>query len=99
MSKRKPADAPPQYVVGIDLGTTNSVLAYAPLDAEGAQAIVLPLPQLTAPSTVEARGMLPSFLYLGTQEEAASGAFDLPWRRKSAEAVGELARKQSADVP
>jgi molecular chaperone DnaK (HSP70) len=98
MSKRKTADAEPRYVIGIDLGTTNCVLAAVPLDAEAAAAEVLPIPQLVAASTVESRTMLPSFLYLATAEEAA-GTLDLPWRRKAADAVGELARRQSADVP
>jgi hypothetical protein len=88
-----------RYVVGIDLGTTNSVLAYVPLDAEAPRAQVLPIPQLTAAATVETRPLLPSFLYLATDGEATGGAFDLPWQRKAHEAVGEFARRQSADVP
>ena len=43
--------------------------------------------------------MLPSFLYLATEQEAAGGAYDLPWEKKRDYAVGALARKQSADVP
>lgn len=88
-----------RFAIGIDLGTTNSVLAYVPLDADPPRAEVLPVPQLVAPGTVEARSMLPSFLYLGTDEDATSGNHDLPWRRKGREAVGELARRQAADVP
>jgi molecular chaperone DnaK (HSP70) len=90
---------PPQYVIGIDLGTTNSVLAYAPLGDEAARVQVLPLPQLVAAATVESKSMLPSFLYLGTEQEAKSGNFDLPWEKRPATAVGELARKQGAEVP
>ena len=52
---------PAQYVLGIDLGTTNSVLAYAPLAAETPQVQLLPLPQLVAAGTVENRTTLPSF--------------------------------------
>ena len=36
-----------QYVIGIDLGTTNSVLAYAPINAEKPQVELLAVPQLT----------------------------------------------------
>ena len=90
----------PQYSLGIDLGTTNSVLAYAPLDAERPQVEVLSIPQLVAAGTVEARTMLPSFLYLGLEQEAAGGAFDVPWeagrqfrgRRVRATARGRSAR-------
>ena len=47
-----------KYILGFDLGTTNSVLAYAPLDAEQPDkptVAILPLPQLVAAGTVEAR--------------------------------------------
>ncbi len=53
-----------QFAIGIDLGTTNSVLAYAPLEDEAATPTVLPIPQLTAPGTLEERSLLPSFTYL-----------------------------------
>ncbi|HSI32986.1 MAG TPA: hypothetical protein VK986_05295, partial [Tepidisphaeraceae bacterium] len=55
-----------RFAVGIDLGTTNSVIAYAPLPADGAEPgrpEVLTIPQLTAAATVESRTTLPSFLY------------------------------------
>jgi molecular chaperone DnaK (HSP70) len=45
---------PPRYLIGIDLGTTNSVVAY--IDTEVADANspipVLPVPQLVAPGEV-----------------------------------------------
>ncbi len=87
-----------KYSVGIDLGTTNSVLACMELGREGAVPEVVPIPQLTAPSTVEAREMLPSFLYLGTPEEAEKEVFRLPWGNPSY-AVGEWARRQAAEAP
>src|SRR5689334_8253519 len=88
-----------RYAIGIDLGTTNSVIAYTPLggDAPAAAPQVLAVPQLTAPSTVEARSVLPSFLYLGTDAEAKGLA--LPWAKSRDYAVGQYAQKQSADVP
>jgi hypothetical protein len=90
---------PSSYVLGIDLGTTNSVLAYAPLAAEKPQVQLLPIPQLVAPGVIENRTGLPSFLYLAAEHEAASGVFDLPWKSDNKIAVGELARKQSAENP
>ncbi len=88
-----------KFVVGIDLGTTNSVLAYAPLGEEQGEVQILPIPQLVAPSQVEARPALPSFLYLIPEVERSSGAYDLPWEQGSEYVVGELARRQAADVP
>jgi hypothetical protein len=90
---------PPQYSLGIDLGTTNSVLAYTSLDVERPQVKVLSIPQLVAAGTVEARTMLTSFLYLGLDQEVAGGAFDIPWEAGRTFAVGEFARRQGAEVP
>jgi molecular chaperone DnaK (HSP70) len=36
---------PAQFVIGIDLGTTNSVLAYSPLNADQPEVQILPIPQ------------------------------------------------------
>jgi molecular chaperone DnaK (HSP70) len=90
---------PAKYVVGIDLGTTNSVLAYAPLDDDRPRVELLAVPQLAAAGTVESRTMLPSFLYLASPHEANGGAFDVPWESGRQFAVGELARRQAAEVP
>src|SRR3982750_1661619 len=90
---------PATYVIGIDLGTTNSVLAYAALGGEKPEVQLLPIPQLVATGVVESRTTLPSFLYLAPEHEAASGAFDLPWQKGSAIVVGEMARRQSAENP
>lgn len=87
-----------KYVIGIDLGTTNCVVAYTALDAERPKTELLPLPQLVAPGTIEARRSLPSFLYLAEEHEA-NGAFDLPWAQGRDYAVGEFARLQGAEKP
>lgn len=92
---------PAQFAIGIDLGTTNSVLAYVPLKQEGdapAEVGLLPIPQLVAAGTVEEHSTLPSFLYLPTGHEDAS-AFALPWDADKQSVVGRWARTQSAEVP
>ncbi len=90
-----------EYVIGIDLGTTNSVLAYAALSPAAPKIELLPIPQLVAAATVESRTMLPSFLYLAAAHETSgrTSPFDLPWRSGNDYAVGLLARRQAADVP
>jgi hypothetical protein len=91
---------PAKYAIGIDLGTTNSALAYAPIGGgDGARVEVLPIPQLVAPATVEARKLLPSFVYLGTEADAGGKNYDLPWAKRREFAVGAMAQKQAADVP
>jgi hypothetical protein len=88
-----------QYIIGIDLGTTNSVLAFAPLDGDEPRLELLPIPQLVAAGTIEVRYSLPSFLYLAAPHEATAGALDLPWASGRDFAVGEFARRQAAEMP
>jgi hypothetical protein len=92
-------DMAPQYVIGIDLGTTNSVLAYSDLAADEPTTQRLAIPQLVAPGTVESHAALPSFLHLAIPEEVQGGAYDLPWQSGLDFAVGQLARRQAAEVP
>ena len=59
-----------RYVLGMDLSTTNSVVPCA-LGAEKLAIELLPIPQLVDSGTIESLSSLPSFLYLGREEEAA----------------------------
>jgi hypothetical protein len=72
--------------IGIDLGTTNSALAYIDpqqaAEADTPAIRVLEIPQYVAQGRIEARRTLPSFLYLGDQEY-----------------LGVFAREQGALVP
>ncbi|HVX65342.1 MAG TPA: Hsp70 family protein, partial [Bryobacteraceae bacterium] len=72
--------------VGIDLGTTNSAVAYIdPQDAEDTgfpPVRILPIPQYTGAEKIEERRTFPSFLFLGDREY-----------------VGVYAREQGALVP
>jgi len=93
----------PRYAIGIDLGTTHSALSYVDLqasDGEKADQGVLPVPQLTAPGTVEALPLLPSFMYLPHPDELAQGEQALPWTSgMAAPIVGEMARSRGAGTP
>ena len=88
-----------EFVIGIDLGTTNSVLAYSALNAELAEIALLSIPQLVAVQTTESRTTLPSFLYLATQSETEQKAFSLPWNSGQPFATGIAARSLSAEFP
>jgi len=57
----------PRYAIGIDLGTTNCVLAYVDLAVKHGRVAILPIPQLQTRDTVAAGPLLPSFYYLGTE--------------------------------
>jgi molecular chaperone DnaK (HSP70) len=92
----------PRYAVGIDLGTTHCALSYVDSEkSEGehiVQAQVL-IPQLVAPGTVEARPLLPSFLYLPHADEFRAGDLGLPWQHDATQICGELARHQGTMTP
>ncbi|MGM0451642.1 MAG: Hsp70 family protein [Thermodesulfobacteriota bacterium] len=92
----------PQYIIGIDLGTTNSIVAYTEAALEKGQSPdirVLDIPQVVAPRTIEKRSLLPSFLYLPSAAETADGALDLPWAGGGHLLVGQYARARGAEVP
>src|SRR5271168_4776853 len=89
-----------RFVVGIDLGTTNSGLAYVDT-ASGANPKVTPfaIPQVVAQGVVEERPLLPSFLYLPGTGEQPAGALKLPWDPNRDYCVGEFARAFGSQVP
>jgi hypothetical protein len=90
------------YVVSIDLGTTNSVVAYTETALElGEQPHirVLDIPQLVEAGTVEKRSVLPSFVYMPGQHDVADDALELPWGGDRRLAVGEYARERGAEIP
>ncbi|NNJ26310.1 Hsp70 family protein [Alienimonas chondri] len=91
------------YSVGIDLGTTNSVLAACALSEDAGDdgppdaPAVLPVPQVVAAGIVESRDALPSFCLLAPENEAEGLA--LPWAGPHDYAVGEYARRRAAELP
>ncbi|MGI8978134.1 MAG: Hsp70 family protein [Pirellulaceae bacterium] len=77
-------ELPSRYVVGIDLGTTNSAVCYVDTSEKPWRVRVLSLPQLVAPGQVESRDTLPSFHYQPAAEEIAAGGTKMPWRSTAA---------------
>ena len=89
-----------KYVIGIDLGTTNSALAYAEIrpDADPfdtPEVALLAIPQLVNPGEVRDEPLLPSSLYLPGATDFPAGSLALPgmpspnlssaaWRRSAA---------------
>jgi hypothetical protein len=93
----------PRYLIGIDLGTTNSALAYIDLQraARAGRADIhpFPVPQLVAPGEMKDRALLPSFLYLPGPHDLPAGSVSLPWDPQRNYAVGEFARNHGGRVP
>src|SRR5262249_36658591 len=96
----------PRYLIGIDLGTTNSALAC--IDLNDPKTIhPFRIPQLVAVGETAPRDLLPSFLYLPGPHDLPAGAPTLRWTKTpEVEAtsgvrgvVGELARNHGSRIP
>ncbi len=97
---RTDAEQPSRYVVGIDLGTTNSALAFVDTTVEPWQIRDFPIAQIVAPGVVETRDTLPSFHYQRAEGEFPAGSLGLPWAKKDNDyAVGLFAREHGVHVP
>ncbi len=96
-----PGPSGARYVVGIDLGTTNSAMAHVDTERSSPKIELDAVAQLIGPGEVAGRATLPSFLYLAGEHELPAGALTLPWHPDDAARaiVGEYARTQGAQVP
>jgi molecular chaperone DnaK (HSP70) len=88
------------YLVGIDLGTSNCAVAYID-PSRGVKATVLDFPIIQAirPSDIRPYALLPSAIYLPHPDELPQDAYALPWDSAPTRIVGEFARWQGARVP
>src|SRR5262247_2403511 len=91
-----------RYLIGIDLGTTNSAVAYVdtqePVTGDTPPIHVFDIPQLIAEGEVGVVPTLPSFLYFANEQDAP-GSLRLPWEDRPNSVVGVFAREQGALVP
>ena len=97
-------ESPSRYLIGLDLGTTNSAVAYIDIregvnDADSSGIKVFDVAQLAGAGEVRALPLLPSFLYFPTEDEISSGAVALPWDERPSSIAGAMARDQGALVP
>ncbi len=92
----------PVYIIGIDLGTTNSVVSYAEIGTqpgEESEIKIFEIPQLVAPGTIEKRQVLPSFILVPEKHDVPADGLRLPWKIEPDMAVGEFARDRGAELP
>lgn len=75
------SDSRAAYLVGIDLGTTHTVVSYLAISSEmqPQQRRIFEIEQLVAPGEVAALPLLPSFRYHPLDGEIASSDCQLPW--------------------
>jgi hypothetical protein len=87
----------PKSIVGIDLGTTNTVVthaALADLEKDHPKVDIFPIVQELAQGALEEKEVLPSFLFERVTEKPV-----LPWKGEHAFIVGEYARERGSEVP
>ena len=91
-----------KYVIGIDLGTTNSALAYTeiksdagPFDAPDVR--LMDVPQLVNAGEVRDEPLLPSSLYIPAAADFPAGSLGLPWNPEPEFVVGRLAQKRGVE--
>jgi molecular chaperone DnaK (HSP70) len=97
-----PTENSTQYVIGIDLGTTNCGVAFARpasiVDPHQLPPVELfDVAQLTNPSEVRKETLLPSFLYIPGAADFPVGSTALPWEPEPKYVVGQLAKKRGVE--
>ena len=96
----------PRFLVGIDLGTTNIVVAYSEItdDLERSPVSLFEIDQLIGAGEVVRKPLLPSFRYHPAQGQVSPDDIVLPWEHVpvkddiSQVIVGEWARELGAKV-
>ena len=88
--------AQPKFSIGIDLGTSNSVLTYSPLSGDDGSK-VLAVTQWDTPSTVIDSTTVPSFLYL--PEEAIAAQLRGRGLDIGGWIVGRRAQRKASEMP
>ncbi|MCF8095053.1 MAG: hsp70 family protein [Desulfobacteraceae bacterium] len=94
----------PVYIIGIDLGTTNSALSFVDLSSGTGKdkgITLFEIPQLTGAGEVGQMSVLPSFCYLPGKYDVDPEALGLPWDNKDPpfRVVGTFARDHGSKVP
>ncbi len=92
------------YIIGIDLGTTNSAISFVDLgswERKGGkpQIKIFSIPQLTGEGEVNHLSVLPSFLYVPGKYDLSKEAIRLPWVAGDENFVGAFARDHGGKVP
>ncbi|KPA13946.1 molecular chaperone DnaK [Candidatus Magnetomorum sp. HK-1] len=91
-----------RFIIGIDLGTTNSAVSYVDLSDESIakpQIQIFRIPQITGPGEISRLSVLPSFLYLAGEYDHDIDSLSLPWTSDDSKITGAYARDHGKKVP
>ncbi|MGD9875166.1 Hsp70 family protein [Desulfococcus sp.] len=91
-----------RYIIGIDLGTTNSAVSYVDMAAENGDSSrirLFQIPQLTGAGEFSRLPVLPSFLYIPGDYDISKSAITIPWKTEDDNFVGAFSRDHGASVP
>lgn len=100
-----------QYVVGIDLGTTNCAVSYVDVtslknDLTDKKSVekkeylkVFNVPQLTGHGEFTKSPVLPSFLYIPGEYDISKEVLKHPWKKREDLFAGSFARDHGSKVP
>ncbi|HBF09068.1 MAG: Hsp70 family protein [Pseudomonadota bacterium] len=94
---QKPLEEGQERVLGIDLGTTHTVMAVS-VSGDEPTLELYPVQQTTGQGIVKAQPNLPSFLYLPGAETDKSDLV-LPWDEAPSQLVGAYARELASKTP
>ena len=88
-----------RFSLGIDLGTTNSAIAFTDLDSDRAQ--VFEVTQILGPNQIGEKPTLPSALYIPHRDEFPENSFPLPWEddMRDAMIIGHFAHDHGVLIP
>lgn len=92
-----------RYIVGIDLGTTHTVVAYVDMDTASRQIQLFEIEQFVASGELKALPLLPSLRYHPAAGELPENQLQLPWLSLGSDddpppVFGHFARMLSAKV-
>ncbi len=101
-----------QYIIGIDLGTTNSAVSYVDVKALGNETLkgrlkiekkslikVFSVPQLTGSGEFTKLKVLPSFLYIPGEYDISKESLKHPWKKREDIFTGSFARDHGSKIP
>lgn len=93
------SDSASRYIIGIDLGTTNSCLSYVDTEDPKLAIQLLRIPQVVSLGIVDRLTTLPSVCYLSSVKEWPDESVSLPWKKQTDKLVGTFAQAQGSKVP